>query len=98
MTTTTFGPSRPVAAEERRLPLAPAEGWTTLGLVLLLCLTLAWSIDDASWVIGPRGLTDFLAWAIVLGVGWGFVEREGRLAALAGAPPRGGLRGARSCR
>ena len=76
MTTTTFGPSRPVAAEERRLPLAPAEGWTTLGLVLLLCLTLAWSIDDASWVIGPRGLTDFLAWAIVLGVGWGFVSAK----------------------
>jgi transglutaminase-like putative cysteine protease len=76
MTTTTFGPSRPVAAEERRFPLAPAEGWTTLGLVLLLGLTLAWSIDDASWVIGPRGLTDFLAWAIVLGIGWGFVSAK----------------------
>ena len=60
----------------RRFPLAPAEGWTTLGLVLLLCLTLAWSIDDASWVVGPRGLTAFLVWAVALGVGWGFLSAK----------------------
>ena len=76
MTATTFGSVRTEAAEQRRFPLAPAEGWTTLGLVLLLCLTLAWSIDDASWVVGPRGLTDYLPLAIVLGVAWGFVSAK----------------------
>ena len=76
MTTTTFGSVRTEATEQRRFPLAPAEGWTTLGLVLLLCLTLAWSIDDASWVVGPRGLTDYLPLAIVLGVAWGFVSAK----------------------
>jgi transglutaminase-like putative cysteine protease len=76
MATTTFGSIRTEATEERRFPIAPAEGWTTLGLVLLLCLTLAWSIDDASWVVGPRGLTDYLPLAIVLGVGWGFVSAK----------------------
>jgi hypothetical protein len=29
----------------RRLSIAPKEGWLTLGLVLLICLTLAWSVD-----------------------------------------------------
>jgi transglutaminase-like putative cysteine protease len=77
MTALTFAPTaRADAAPAGRFPLAPAEGWTTLGLVLLLCLTLAWSIDDASWVVGPRGLTDFLAWAVALGVVWGFVSAK----------------------
>jgi transglutaminase-like putative cysteine protease len=76
MTATTFGQVRAEAAEERHLPVRPAEGWTTLGLVLLLCLTVAWSVDDASWVVGPRGLTDFLAWAVALGVVWGFVSAK----------------------
>ena len=76
MTAATFGTARPQAAVERRFPLAPGEGWTTLGLVLLLCLTLAWSIDDAAWVVGPRGLTDFLPWTIALGVGWGFLSAK----------------------
>ncbi len=87
MTATTYGAARADADSERRFPLAPAEGWTTVGLALLLGLTLAWSIDDASWVLGRRGLTDFLAWAIGLGVGWGFLERQGRLVALAGPSP-----------
>ncbi|MDP9483886.1 MAG: DUF3488 and transglutaminase-like domain-containing protein, partial [Chloroflexota bacterium] len=77
MTAVAFGPTARVdVAPASRYPLAPAEGWTTLGLVLLLCLTLAWSIDDASWVVGPRGLTDFLAWAVALGVGWGFLSAK----------------------
>lgn len=77
MTAVTFGPTTQAdVSGARRFPLAPAEGWTTLGLVLLLCLTVAWSIDDASWVVGPRGLTDFLAWAVALGVGWGFLSAK----------------------
>ena len=45
---------------KRRIPLAPAEGWLTLGLVLLLCLTMAWSVDDARWVLGRDEYLDFL--------------------------------------
>ena len=45
---------------KRRIPLAPAEGWLTLGLVLLMCLTLAWSLDDARWVLGRDEYLDFL--------------------------------------
>ena len=33
-----------------RFRLAPEEGWLTLGLVLLICLTLAWSVDAVRWV------------------------------------------------
>jgi transglutaminase-like putative cysteine protease len=74
----------PVSAyeEDRRLtlPRGPAEGWLTIGLVLLLVLPVAWSIEDARWVLGQRELTGFLPWAVVGGaasgmlgakVGWG---------------------------
>jgi hypothetical protein len=76
MTATTFDTLRSEPAAWRRIPLRPAEGWVAVGLVVLLCLTLAWSVDDASWVVGPRGLTDFLPWLIVLGVGWGFLSAK----------------------
>jgi transglutaminase-like putative cysteine protease len=56
-----------------RLPLAPAEGWATLGLVLLLCMTLAWSLDDARWVLGRETYLDFLPLAVVGGVLVGFI-------------------------
>jgi transglutaminase-like putative cysteine protease len=62
-----FGPAR------RRFPLAPAEGWVTLGLVLLLSLTLAWSLDDARWVLGRETYLDFLPLAALGGVLSGFV-------------------------
>jgi transglutaminase-like putative cysteine protease len=57
----------------RRYPLAPAEGWLSLGLVTLLCLTMAWSIDDATWVLGRDPYTDFLSFAALGGVVAGFV-------------------------
>ena len=69
MTTATF--ARPFAA--RRLSAGPADGWLTLGLVMLLCLSLAWSLDDAVLVIGNGDLTDFLAWMAVGGVLSGFL-------------------------
>ncbi|MDO8483815.1 MAG: transglutaminase domain-containing protein [Candidatus Limnocylindrales bacterium] len=56
-----------------RLPLAPAEGWVTLGLALLLCLTLAWSLDDARWVLGRDTYLDFLPLAAAGGVLVGFI-------------------------
>ena len=64
----------------RRLPKGPVEGWISLVGILVLTLTLAWSIDDAAWVLGRDHFTDFLAltvvWGIVIGfigakVGWG---------------------------
>jgi transglutaminase-like putative cysteine protease len=64
----------------RRMPKAPAEGWLSLVCILVLTLTIAWSIDDAAWVLGRDKFTDFLAlavgWGILIGfiggkVGWG---------------------------
>ena len=64
----------------RRLPKAPVEGWISLVGILVLTLTLAWSIDGAAWVLGRDHFTDFLAltvgWGIAIGfigakVGWG---------------------------
>ena len=60
-------------ASGRRIPLAPPEGWLTLGLVLLLCLSLAWSLDDAELVLGRGAYTDFLTWTAVGGVLAGFI-------------------------
>src|SRR5262245_65269639 len=64
----------------RRMPKAPAEGWLSLVCILVLTLTIAWSIDDAAWVLGRDKFLDFLAltvgWGILIGfiggkVGWG---------------------------
>lgn len=55
------------------IPFAPAEGWLTAGLVLLLCLSLAWSLDDAGLILGRGELTDMLPWVAVLGVALGLV-------------------------
>jgi len=64
----------------RRLSIAPKEGWLTLGLVLLICLTLAWSVDGVKWVLGRDEYLDYLVVAAALGVliafigakvGWG---------------------------
>ena len=43
------------------------DGWFTVGLVLLICATLAWSLDDALLVLGRDELTDFLFWAAIGG-------------------------------
>src|SRR6478736_6928969 len=58
---------------KRRFTLAPEEGWLTLGLVLLLCLTLAWSVDGARYVLGRDEYLDFLVWAAAGGVLVGFI-------------------------
>ena len=62
-----------VRRRSTRLPLAPVEGWVTLGLTLLLCLTLAWSFDDARWVLGRDAYLDFLPLAAAGGVLAGFI-------------------------
>ncbi len=57
----------------RRLSYAPAEGWLTLACVLLICLTMAWAIDDARWVLGNPDYLDLLVLAAVGGVLVGFI-------------------------
>ena len=57
---------------KRRIALAPQEGWLTLGLVLLMCLTLAWSIDGARY-LGREEYLDFLVLAAAGGVLAGFI-------------------------
>lgn len=47
--------------------------WASLGLVILLVLVLAWSLDDAQWILGRRGVTSFLPWLAPLGVAWGWL-------------------------
>ena len=63
-----------------RLAITPAQGWLALVLVAAMCLSLAWSLDDAILVLGDPDTTDFLFWAalggVVIGalgptVGWG---------------------------
>ena len=49
------------------------DGWFTLGLVVLICATLAWSLDDALLVLGRDTHTDFLFWAAIGGVAVGFL-------------------------
>jgi Transglutaminase-like enzymes, putative cysteine proteases len=56
----------------RRLAAGPSEGWLSLGLVLLICVTMAWAVDDVAPVMGRGAFTDFLAWAAVGGVFFGF--------------------------
>ena len=49
------------------------DGWFTLALVVLICATLAWSLDDALLVLGRDEYTDFLFWAAMGGVAAGFI-------------------------
>lgn len=56
----------------RRLAAGPAEGWLSLWLVMIMCIVMAWSVDDVAPVMGRSAFTDFLMWAAVGGVLIGF--------------------------
>ena len=58
---------------KRRIPLAPSEGWVTVALVAILCITVTWAIDDVRLVLGQGGLTDFLMPMALAGMLVGFV-------------------------
>ena len=60
----------------RGLPLAPAEGWLTVGLVVLSVMIFAWSVDNAAWVLREGELTDFLSGAAFLSVVYGFLAAK----------------------
>ena len=51
-------------------PFAPEEGWLTVVLVVLLVMPIAWSIDDARWVLGDSEWTRFLPWTVIGGAAW----------------------------
>lgn len=59
------------APKRRGIPLAPEEGWLTVILVVLLVMPIAWSIDDARWVLGDSQWTRFLPWTVIGGAAWG---------------------------
>ncbi|HEX8026340.1 MAG TPA: hypothetical protein VF484_09050, partial [Candidatus Limnocylindrales bacterium] len=72
--------ARPFEAPVERFRLTPAEGWITLGMVVLLVESLVWSLQDAGWVPAAQGSTAhlfFLALAAVFiefvgaKAGWG---------------------------
>ncbi len=62
----------------RRRLRGPAEGWLTLLLVTVLALTVAWSLDDAAWVLSEKDWGNFYAPAAVLAVLFGFVGAKAR--------------------
>src|SRR4029077_16401228 len=57
----------------RKISLAPAEGWVTLVLVLVMCVVLALAVDDAHWVLGRSEYLDMLVYAAIGGVLVGFI-------------------------
>ncbi|HEY0444558.1 MAG TPA: transglutaminaseTgpA domain-containing protein, partial [Candidatus Limnocylindrales bacterium] len=62
----------------RRFAVAPAEGWLTLILVVVMAITVAWSIDDAGWVLGNATYGDFFVWAAVFSSLIAFVGAKAR--------------------
>jgi glycerol uptake facilitator-like aquaporin len=54
--------------------MRPDEGWSSLGLVLVLAGVMAWSIADARWILGRDDLTSFLIWVALAAVLWGYVS------------------------
>ena len=54
--------------------MRPDEGWASLPLVLILAVTMAWSISDARWILGQDGLTSFLMWIAAAATLWGYVS------------------------
>ena len=49
------GPHRMMSGRSPRCG-ARAEGWLSLALVAVLAVSVAWSLDDAGWVLGQRDL------------------------------------------
>jgi Transglutaminase-like superfamily len=85
---TAFDYSAPAPLEnERRLAFGPAEGWSSVLLLVVMAALVGWAIDDSRWVLGDSTLTDFLPWAGILGTLWGVVAAKtdrGRLVAHVG--------------
>ncbi|MFI5254082.1 MAG: DUF3488 and DUF4129 domain-containing transglutaminase family protein [Candidatus Limnocylindrales bacterium] len=62
--------------EQLERPLGPAEGWTTVLLLVVMLAAVGVAVDDARWVgLGPSGAsrTWFMPLALVFGGIWGIV-------------------------
>ena len=59
-----------------RLPLPSVQSLVTLALVALMSITVAWSIDDAAWVLGDTTYGDFLVYSAILATLVGFVGAQ----------------------
>jgi transglutaminase-like putative cysteine protease len=70
------GPILP--APVRRVLAGPAEGWLTLLFVMLMALTVAWSLDDAAWVLGEPDWGDFYAPVAIMATLLGFIAAKAR--------------------
>src|SRR5438874_4141678 len=75
MSSVAAAPSRDLTRGLRvpEVSLRPAEGWVTVGLLVLMGLLVAWAVDDAGWVLGRSQLTDFLTWPVLGGMAVGLV-------------------------
>lgn len=54
--------------------LRPDEGWISVGLVMLLGGSMAWSIADARWVLGRDDLSSFVIWIALAAALWGYLS------------------------
>lgn len=69
-------------SEERGL--TPAEGWTTVALLVVMLLALGIAVDQARWVgttVAGESRTGFLPFMLIAGGVWGFLGAKSRLSA-----------------
>ena len=65
---------------------SPAEGWTSVALLLLMLLALGLAVDQARWVgttVAGESRTGFLPIVLLAGAVWGFIGAKSSLPALA---------------
>ncbi|MDQ6794060.1 MAG: DUF3488 and transglutaminase-like domain-containing protein [Chloroflexota bacterium] len=65
-----------MAERMSRLPRPSFQSLVTLALVALMSVTVAWSIDDAAWVLGDPTYGDFLVYPAILATLIGFVGAQ----------------------
>jgi len=65
-----------MAERVSRFPLPSLQSLVTLALVALMAVTVAWSIDDAAWVLGDPTYGDFLVYPAILATLIGFVGAQ----------------------
>ncbi len=71
-----LSPRRETFDRERSFVLGPAEGWSSVLLLAVMCALVGWAMDDARWVLGDQSLTDMLPWMGVLGLAWGILAAK----------------------
>ncbi len=80
---TTAAASRSVEEPEGR-DWSPAEGWTTVALLVAMLLAVGIAVDSARWVgttVAGDSRTGLLPWVLLAGAAWGFVGAKSKLPA-----------------